>query len=188
MAAITDESAVLGLNKFTESLKLLTTNTVYQGEMRSKITHRGQYYQQFSDVMVANGDANEIVELEGSIIECYRFFGNKVHVWVAKQIENIQYAAESLSAVLLIIFRVVVIYLKPKEREHKIFETLDARGEPLTEWDKIKNYLLYKAGMEYGVNQEKFFVDNLEGPDNEINDNDQTIGNAELRLTSEYCV
>ena len=47
------------------------------------------------------------------------------------------------------------------------------------------NYLLYKADMEYGVDQEKFFVDNLEEFDN---GNDQTIGNAELRFTREYCV
>ena len=107
MVAIIDESAVLGFNKFAGSLRLLTTNSVYQGEMPSKIIHRGQNYQQFSDVMVENGDANEIAELEGSIVECYRFFRNKVHVWAAKQNENIQYAAESLSVALLINFRVV---------------------------------------------------------------------------------
>ena len=56
----------------------------------------------------------------------------------------------------------VGIYLDPHEKEHAIFETLNARGEPLTEWDKIKNHLLYKADEEPSLDQESFFERYLE--------------------------
>lgn len=49
------------------------------------------------------------------------------------------------------------IYLDTHEKEQIIFETLNAPREPLTEWDKIKNYLLYKADEEQGLDQESFF-------------------------------
>lgn len=57
------------------------------------------------------------------------------------------------------------IYLDPHEKEHIIFETLNARGEPLTEWDKIKNYLLYKADAEPSLDQESFFETYLDAFD-----------------------
>ena len=50
--------------------------------------------------------------------------------------------------------QVVAIYLEPKEPEHLIFETLNARGSPLTEWDKIRNYLFYRVQRD----QDDFFL------------------------------
>ena len=66
-------------------------------------------------------------------------------------------AASALLTTLIMKLHVVGIYLDPHEKEHIIFETLNARGEPLTEWDKIKNYLLYKADEDGGLDQESFF-------------------------------
>ena len=38
--------------------------------------------------------------------------------------------------------QVVDIRLGKSDNPHTIFEALNARGEPLTEWEKSKNYIL----------------------------------------------
>ena len=48
-----------------------------------------------------------------------------------------------------------------KTKEYLIFETLNARGEPLTEWDKIKNFLLYKADNTSDLDQDKIYDEYL---------------------------
>ena len=47
--------------------------------------------------------------------------------------------------------QVVAIYLNHAENESAIFEALNARGEPLSEWEKVKNHILFKAGETRGV-------------------------------------
>ena len=79
--------------------------------------------------------------------ECYRFFQQRVRDWLGAQGTHNYAAASALAMTLIMKLHLVGIYLDPHEKEHIIFETLNARGEPLTEWDKIKNYLLYKADL-----------------------------------------
>ena len=76
---------------------------------------------------------------------------------LSRQQAHTKAAASALATTLIVKLNLVGIYLDPHEKEHIIFETLNARGEPLTEWDKIKNYLLYKADEEPGLDQESFF-------------------------------
>ena len=57
--------------------------------------------------------------------------------------------------------QVVAIYLDPDENESAIFEALNARGEPLSEWEKVKNYILFKASEIPGVDQGKLYENYL---------------------------
>ncbi len=47
------------------------------------------------------------------------------------------------------------------ENESAIFEALNARGEPLSEWEKVKNYILFKAGETLGVDQGELYEEYL---------------------------
>lgn len=58
--------------------------------------------------------------------------------------------------------QVVDIRLDDRENSHTIFETLNARGAPLTEWEKTKNYILSLAVREDDSYGDKFYREHLE--------------------------
>ena len=98
---------------------------------------------------------------------CYEYFRKAIDKWLRGHDERVDVAASALATTLVMKLNLVGIYLDPHEKEHVIFETLNARGEPLTEWDKIKNYLLYRADETPDLDQEEFFaryLDRFDGP------------------------
>lgn len=164
MTAVADELDKIELSVQAERLRKLTKNSA---DEPLKIIHGGRNYKRFRDVMEANGEESVIEAIESPMADCYKYFRNVAHQWFDGQISRILLAASALIAVLIAKLRVVAIYLDSHEKEHMIFETLNARGEPLTEWDKIKNYLLYKADEEPDVDQNSFFDNYLEMFDND---------------------
>lgn len=164
MTAIADELDKIELSAQAERLRRLTKNSSSEP---FKITHGGQNYKRFRDVMGANGDESIIEAIESPMADCYKYFRNVARQWFDEQNSRVFLAVSALIAVLIAKLRVVAIYLDSGEKEHMIFETLNARGEPLTEWDKIKNYLLYKADEEPDVDQNSFFDNYLEMFDND---------------------
>ena len=123
---------------------------------------RGHDYERFPDVMQAARDDDVDPDVEGPMATCYRYFARAIQEWLADQGERMSLAGDALVRALALELRVVAIYLDPHEKEHAIFESLNARGEPLTEWDKIKNYLLYKADEDPSLSQESFFEQYLD--------------------------
>ena len=125
-----------------------------------KIRHqrhkRGHDYERFGDVMSEAILGIEANRIDGPMAECFRYFQQTIKTWLDTQ-KSSKLAGSALATTLIMKLNVVGIYLDTHEKEHIIFETLNARGEPLTEWDKIKNYLLYKAGEDPSTNQESFF-------------------------------
>ncbi len=105
---------------------------------------RGHDYESFGPVLHAALDGADIECIDGPLADCYRYFRRKARCWLESR-QSDSLAAAALGATLLSKIFVVGLYLDPHEKEHIIFETLNARGEPLTEWDKAKNYLLYLA-------------------------------------------
>ena len=130
-----------------------------------KIRHqrhkRGHDYERFGDVMSEATLGVGTNSIDGPMAECYRYFQQAIKTWLSSQ-ESVHIAGSALVTTLVMKLNVVGIYLESHEKEHIIFETLNARGEPLTEWDKIKNYLLYKADEEPDMEQESFFETHLD--------------------------
>ena len=169
VAAAVTELERVGLSIPADRLRELTTNSSRSASSANgsyKISHhrhqRGHDYERFRDVMGAalNGAATDGVD--GPMAVCYRFFQHAIRDWLTPHDARISAAASALATTLIMKLHLVGIYLDTHEKEHIIFETLNARGEPLTEWDKIKNYLLYKADEEPGLSQESFFEDYLD--------------------------
>lgn len=145
-------------------LRQLTANSSSSTSSASdnfKISHhrhrRGHDYERFRDVMDAALNRRATESLDGPMAECYGFFKEAIRNWLRRHHGHINMAVSALATTLVVKLNLVGIYLDPPEKEHIIFETLNARGEPLTEWDKIKNYLLYKADEEPNLDQESFF-------------------------------
>ena len=135
----------------------LTSNSPHTNPFSAdnlKITHGSEHYDGFIEAMNPAVDKKDI---NGSMGECYRYFRESASNWFLIQDYSAEVLANALRRAILRSLRVVAIFLEPHEEEHKIFETLNARGAPLTEWDKIKNFMLFKADAQTDVDQNSFF-------------------------------
>ena len=128
-------------------------------ERRYKMRHDGQDNVPFAKVMGADGDEKIVGEIAqkpdntvasgqpgGAMAKCYLYFRNAARRWLQSAPDD--NAAERLTDTLRTKVQTVAIYLEPDEPEHVIFETLNARGAALTEWDKIRNYLFYRVPQD----------------------------------------
>lgn len=82
-----------------------------------------------------------------SIGQAYRFLKIVATEWLNKQPEERAARADALEETLTRYFEIAVIDLDEDEEPHIIFETLNARGEPLQQSDLIKNTIMYEANV-----------------------------------------
>ena len=127
-----------------------------------KIEHGSDNYEGFIDVMRVAADKGSV---KGPMGEGYRFFATYARDLLVSDPATIETTAWALRNAIANKLRVVAIYLAGHEEEHKIFETLNARGKPLSEWDKIKNFLLYKADDDTDTTLDEYFDDFLDAFD-----------------------
>ncbi len=169
IAAAVTELEHAGFHDHSDRLRDLTTNFHRSSPNRKrtfKITHqrhrRGHDYEPFPEVMAAALTGNSATPPDGPLSECYQFYKSAIKTWLNEHSGHGDSQAQALATTIVLKIYIVAIYLDPHEKEHIIFETLNARGEPLTEWDKIKNYLLYKADQQPEIAQEIFFEEYLD--------------------------
>ena len=157
MSAVSDELNERELAKQAGPIVRLTSNEPQTNAFSPdnlKITHGSEHYEGFIEAM--NPAANKM-DIKGPMGDCYRYFRESANQWFFIQNGSAEVLAVALRRAILHSLRVVAIYIESHEEEHKIFETLNARGAPLTEWDKIKNFMLFKADAEPDVDQDSFF-------------------------------
>ena len=121
-------------------------------------------FQSFTRVMKASRDDGQVPDISGPIGKCYRYYRRKASQWLVEG-ENsglpLEDRAESLLTTIFDKLQVVAIHLNNHENESAIFEALNARGEPLSEWEKVKNYILFKASETPGVDQSELYEQHL---------------------------
>lgn len=164
IAAVADElDSRQGDTKMAARLRELIENPRHAWpERRHKMRHDGNDHAPFAGVMAAGGDKELVREIAhqpadpvatgqpgGAMAKCYLYFRDAARQWL--QSAPGDNAAERLTDTLRTKVQTVAIYLEPDEPEHVIFETLNARGAALTEWDKIRNYLFYRAQEDEDV-------------------------------------
>ena len=164
MAAAATALEVAGLQVPATSLRGFTANASPSQPLKIQYQRhkRGHDYERFPDVMRASRDGDGKPSIDGPMAECYRYFAEVIQEWLSGQAGQVNVAGAALASTLALKLRVVAIYLGPHEKEHAIFESLNARGEPLTGWDKIKNYLLYKSDEDNRLIQDEFFEQYLD--------------------------
>ena len=69
-----------------------------------------------------------------------------VRDWLDQRPEESDQRVDALEITIRNLLEMVVIDLKQSDNPHVIFETLNARGTPLLESDKVKNMMLFEAG------------------------------------------
>ncbi len=81
------------------------------------------------------------------ITKAFKYFDNEVKIWLEDGSHARIMKAEALEDALTKHILIAVIDLDEDERPHLIFETLNARGEPLKQSDLVKNTVMYEAGV-----------------------------------------
>ena len=123
---------------------MFNSNEAIQNESdRYKIRHKSLDYAGFSSVIDSslNGPGTQSpVPGDAPLGQCHTYFREMVALWLPNT--DPERHAQALTQAMLQLLQVVDIRLDGHENAHAIFEALNARGEPLTEWEKTKNYLL----------------------------------------------
>lgn len=129
-----------------------------------KIEHKSSDYKGFSSIVEA-GLAGSVVPDEEKLRlhECFDYFRAAVTDWFIGVPEDAREDhALVLTQAILDRLQVVDIRLDGQENSHAIFEALNARGEPLTEWEKTKNYLLSIAVRNDDPDGDRTYTEHLE--------------------------
>lgn len=85
---------------------------------------------------------------ESPIVSAHVYFLNHVAEWLDRDNDKVEERADALYQALALLLQIVVIELDSNADPQIIFETLNARGEPLLQSDLVRNYIIYVAERE----------------------------------------
>lgn len=146
--------AQAGHKRLSGQLERLTHNDeiyVEETESRLKIRHLNKDQAAFDEVMTAEPpvDHSDLMHTDAQIVAAHRYFSTVVDQWLGVA-ESADYAikAKELTAVLLDGLQLVSIELEASENSQEIFETLNARGTPLTAADLVRNFVFQRLEAE----------------------------------------
>lgn len=144
VAAIAQERGWDRLVRQLEKLTLNDADEISDAAHRLKFQHRNDDGAPFREVMLAAPpvDHGALTHAEARIAQAHRFFSERARDHLADAGEE---QAERLVDALRDGLRLVVITLEADEDSQVIFETLNARGTPLTPADLIKNFVLHRV-------------------------------------------
>lgn len=133
-----------------------------------KIRHKSRDYRGFANVIERGlKDSTDALSGQNSLFDCYEHFRRTACKWLRSRSEvPVDDRAEALTKAIMDKLHFVEIRLK-HENSHSIFEALNARGEPLTEWEKTKNYMLSIAVSEDDPDGDRAYTDHLEQYDSD---------------------
>ena len=122
----------------------------FEGPGRLKVRHTNRDAEHFQLAMLSNAPmAPSPPPAASAIVNAHRFFYDRVTEWLARSDEAaLPGRATALAMALSFGFEIVVISLSPEEDSQSIFETLNARGTPLTQADLVKNLVFQKLAAE----------------------------------------
>ena len=128
-----------------------------------KIKHKSSDYAGFAAIVDTALSSSSDDAGESRLDTCYTYFLRTISTWLNSISDNqLGTHAKALTTAILNKLQVVDIRLDHNENSHAIFEALNARGAPLTEWEKVKNYLLSIAVSDNDPDGDTFYQDHLE--------------------------
>lgn len=143
-----------GLDLLAGQLESLTHNQstfVPVGQSRLKIRHTNRDQAAFDEVMDSEPpiDHASLSHSGSKITRGHSYFADAVASWLggSDEVEHLA-RANALVGVLTSGLQLVAINLTATENSQEIFETLNARGTPLTAADLIKNFVFQRLSAE----------------------------------------
>ncbi|MBI4939660.1 MAG: DUF4357 domain-containing protein [Actinobacteria bacterium] len=168
-AAVLD---VAELDQLQEQLQWLTHNAsafVVGDDVTLKLRHTNRDREAFDEVMLADPpvDYADLKHRHSLVARAHAYFFEQVRGWLHGEQDaadltdgttpDVEPRARLLVGVLTQCLQLVVIDLKADENSQEIFETLNARGTPLTAADLIKNFVFQRLAAE-GVDTAAAYV------------------------------
>ncbi|WP_328531035.1 DUF262 domain-containing protein [Nocardioides sp. NBC_00368] len=161
LQVLTDAAALVfksrGIDVLAQQLGDLTHNRPHFGEdgRSRKLVHTNRDGSAFAEVMEAEPpvDYTALSHSGALITKAHAFFSDQVARWLDEDGDTLgamDQRATALTGVIAQGLQLVVIDLKADENSQEIFETLNARGTPLTAADLIKNFVFQKLDAEGG--------------------------------------
>ncbi|WP_081795283.1 GmrSD restriction endonuclease domain-containing protein [Nocardioides sp. URHA0020] len=143
-----------GLDHLGQQLGDLTHNRAHFGSdgRTRKLMHANRDGDSFAEVMDAEPpvDHGSLRHAGALITRAHEFFVAAANEWIGFSESAVERRATVLATVIAQGLQLVVIDLRSDENSQEIFETLNARGTPLTAADLIKNFVFQKLGAEGG--------------------------------------
>jgi hypothetical protein len=144
----------MDLEHLSGQLEGLTHNSqhfVQREEDTLKLRHSNRDRAVFDEVM--QGDPpiayDTLTHGRSLLARAHRFFAERVSSWLASDSDiAVAQRAKTLTAAMTTGLQLVVIDLRAEENSQEIFETLNARGTPLTAADLIKNFVFQRLATE----------------------------------------
>ena len=132
LAALRDVASEQGDHELAEEIQgLYLTNQFKKGDAAKKLLLTEADRPDFDRVLTPSGNPN------GRIGDAYRFFSDRMRQLKSGQLSDARQAALGRLAV-------VSITLEADDDPHMIFESLNAKGERLTQADLLRNYFLMR--------------------------------------------
>lgn len=145
-----------GQPRLSGQLERLTHNDdiyVEEDDSRLKVRHLNKDRAAFDEVMSAEPpvDHSALIYADSQIVRAHGYFSTVVEQWLgAVDAHDYEVKAKELTAVLLDGLQLVSIELEASENSQEIFETLNARGTPLTAADLVRNFVFQRLDAEGG--------------------------------------
>lgn len=152
-----------GLDHLAGQLEGLTHNSSHFVQTDGdalKLRHTNRDRTAYDEVMEADPpvDYELLVHRGSQLVKAHRYFSSQVDDWLGTSEEaHSAMRAETLAVVLTRALQLVVIDLRSDEDSQEIFETLNARGTPLTAADLIKNFVFQRLTAE-AVDTDKAYL------------------------------
>ena len=153
----------LGEEQLASQLGDLTHNTsafVRHEEELLKLRHTNRDRAPYDEVMRADPpvDHGALAHSDSQIVKAHGFYSRVVAEWLNESEQGASARAGALVNVLARGLQLVVIDLRVNENSQEIFETLNARGTPLTAADLIKNFVFQTLSAE-GVDTKRAYAE-----------------------------
>lgn len=116
-----------------------------QPEDRFKVWPTNRDRAAFEVVMRAEApvDYSAIGHSGSRMVQAHAYFSEQARDWLHRE-TDLERRAQALTQAVTSMLQIVVIELQPDEDAQEIFETLNARGTPLTAADLIKNFVFQR--------------------------------------------
>lgn len=140
-----------GFDGHADQFSNLTHNPAFSGVIDAslKLAHTNQDGEAFREVMNAEApvDHAALKHAGSRITRAHAFFAQRVDEWLGNS-DGVRARADALTQAVSQGLQLVVIDLLAQENSQEIFETLNARGTPLTAADLIKNFVFQRLDAE----------------------------------------
>ena len=143
----------VGQDALAGQLDRLTHNEdiyVLGAETRLKLRHSNRDRHAFDEVMDAEAPVEHetLLHAAARVVRAHEYFTGAVTEWLDSAAEGAAERAQALTGVLTRGLQLVAINLTANENSQEIFETLNARGTPLTAADLIRNFVFQRLAAE----------------------------------------